>query len=63
MVKGVSVNKEQEDVIFLIFYDYDKLYFDAVEAAEMDTKHLAVIKARGKGYSFKGSSMLCRNYF
>lgn len=22
-----------------------------------------VLKARGKGYSFKGGSMLCRNYF
>lgn len=45
------------------FYDHDKNYFDAIEAAEEEGKHIAVIKARGKGYSFKGGSMLCRNFF
>lgn len=45
------------------FWDYDKAYFDAVEAAEQDSKHLAVIKARGKGYSFKAASMLDRNFY
>lgn len=44
------------------FYDYDKAYFDAVEEAERVGKHLAVIKKRGAGYSFKGASMLARNF-
>lgn len=44
------------------FYDYDRAYFDAVEKAELDERHLAVLKARGKGYSFKGASMLVRNF-
>lgn len=48
---------------FPSYYDYDKEYFDAVEAAERSGKHLAVIKKRGSGYSWKGGSMLCRNYF
>jgi hypothetical protein len=45
------------------YWDYDKAYFDAVEAAENNGKHLAVIKARGKGYSYKSASMLCRNFY
>ena len=45
------------------FWDSDYDYFMAIEAAETEGKHLAVLKARGKGYSFKGASMLCRNFF
>lgn len=45
------------------FYDYDKAYFDAVEEAERTGCHLSVIKKRGAGYSFKGASMLCRNFY
>lgn len=45
------------------FWDSDKQFFDMVEEAEVQGKHLVVIKARGKGYSFKTASMLCRNYF
>lgn len=44
-------------------YDYDVAYFLAIEAAEEAGKHLATIKARGKGYSYKGASMLCRNFY
>lgn len=44
------------------YYDYDKAYFDAIEEAEKRGVHLSVLKARGKGYSFKGGSMLVRNY-
>lgn len=43
--------------------DYDKYFFDYVEEAERAGEHAVVLKARGKGYSFKGASMLCRNYF
>lgn len=45
------------------FYDYDRAYFDAIEEAESQGKHLCVIKKRGSGYSFKGASMLCRNFY
>lgn len=45
------------------FWDYDKAFFDAVEEAERLGKHLTFLKPRGVGASFKGSSMLCRNYF
>lgn len=45
------------------FWDSDYDYFMSIDAAEAEGKHLVVLKARGKGYSFKGGSMLCRNYF
>lgn len=44
------------------FYDYDYYYFNAIEDAENAGKHMAVLKARQRGYSFKGASMLVRNY-
>ena len=47
---------------FADFYDYDAYYFDAVEEAEDNGQHVAVLKARGRGYSFKSASMLVRNY-
>ena len=47
---------------FADFYDYDYYYFNAIEEAELHGKHMAVLKARNKGYSFKGASMLVRNY-
>ncbi len=45
------------------YWDSDKQFFDAVEKAEEEGSHLAVLKARGKGYSFKTASMLNRNFF
>ena len=47
---------------FPMFWSYDKSYYDAVQEAEEAGKHLAVLKSRAKGYSFKGASMLVRNY-
>lgn len=44
------------------FWDGDYYYFNAIEDAENEGKHMAVLKARQKGYSFKGASMLVRNY-
>lgn len=43
-------------------FDYDKFYFDYLDEAENNGNHACVLKARGKGYSFKGASMLIRNY-
>lgn len=47
---------------FPSFWDGDYYFFQAVEEAEQQGKHLAVLKARKKGFSFKGASMLARNY-
>lgn len=44
------------------FWDYDYYYFNAIEQAEDEGKHMAVLKSRQRGYSFKGASMLVRNY-
>lgn len=44
------------------FWDYDYYYFHAIEQAEDEGKHMAVLKSRQRGYSFKGASMLVRNY-
>jgi len=59
-----SIRRKRERVeSFPNFWDYDRAYFEAVEEAEHNSHHLAVIKARGKGYSFKGASMLARNFY
>ena len=60
---GNKRNHRVRDLHFAQFYDYDYYYYNAVELAEQTGKHLAVLKARGKGYSFKGASMLNRNYY
>ena len=44
------------------FWDSDYYYFNAIEEAENLGKHMAVLKCRQRGYSFKGASMLVRNY-
>jgi len=62
--KHGKIKKRREKVReFPDFYDYDYYYFLGVQEAEDEGKHMVTLKARGKGYSFKGSSMLCRNYY
>jgi hypothetical protein len=58
-----QTGKQRRTRDFPRYYDYDKAYFDAVEEAERVGKHLVVIKKRQAGYSFKGGSMLVRNFF
>ena len=65
-----SINKLGEEVIkkvrkaaFPDFYDYDYYFFQSVQEAEEQGKHLCVAKSRRKGYSYKTGSMLCRNFF
>jgi hypothetical protein len=48
---------------FALFYDYDRTYFDVIDEAERVGKHLVTIKKRQSGYSYKGASMLCRNFY
>jgi len=45
------------------FYDYDRFFFDSIDSCEDQGKHLIVLKARRKGYSYKIASMLIRNYY
>ena len=45
------------------FYDGDWEYFQEIDKARADNKHMIVLKARRKGYSYKAGSMLARNYF
>ena len=45
------------------FYDYDYYFFQGIEEAEMEGKHMCVLKSRRKGFSYKGASMCCRNYY
>lgn len=45
------------------YWDGDRQYFDYLDEAEKAGKHGVVLKTRGRGYSFKGASMLNRNYF
>lgn len=56
-------NKAEGIKGFPRFWDYDKAFFDVVDEAERLGKHLAVLKARRKGYSYKIASMLCRNFY
>jgi len=60
---GVMRKKREKTREFPDFYDYDYYYFSGIQEAEDEGKHMVVLKARGKGYSFKGSSMLVRNYY
>lgn len=45
------------------FFDYDKFFFDYQDAAERNDKFGVAVKCRRKGYSYKGGSMLLRNFF
>jgi len=63
MRNGLTKHKKERVESFPLFWDYDRAYYDSVELAEVNGRHLAVIKARGKGYSFKGGSMLARNFY
>lgn len=60
---GTTYNKRINEVSFPDFWDYDYYYFSAVQEAEEQGKHLCVLKSRRRGYSFKGGSMACRNYY
>ena len=60
-VKEGKVSKRT--TTFPRFYDSDYDFFKAVEEAREEGLHMAVLKARRKGYSYKAGSMMNRNYF
>jgi len=45
------------------YWDYDYKYFHYLNEAEINGEHAAVLKTRGRGYSYKGGSMLNRNFY
>lgn len=53
----------RRDRSFPAFYDGDYEYFLAIDKARRENKHMIVLKARRKGFSYKAAAMLCRNYF
>lgn len=59
---GNTRTRRERVFAFPNFWDYDYYYFKAIEEAEDVGKHMAVLKSRQRGYSFKGASMLVRNY-
>ena len=59
---GNKRTRRERILEFPNFWDYDYYYFNAIEEAEAQGKHLVVLKSRQRGYSFKGASMLVRNY-
>ena len=61
--KGKSRRRAARIESFPDFYDYDWAYFNAIEEAENEGKHMVVLKKRGAGYSYKGASMLNRNFY
>lgn len=60
--EGNLRKRRQRILEFPSFWDYDYYYFCAIEQAELEGKHMAVLKCRQRGYSFEGGSMLVRNY-
>lgn len=60
--RGNKRTRRIRSLSFPSFWDYDAYYYYTIEAAEDVGKHLAVLKCRKRGYSFKGASMLVRNY-
>lgn len=60
---GSTTIKKTRDLQFPDFYDYDYYFFQAVEQAETEGKHLCALKSRRKGYSYKNAAMACRNYY
>jgi len=62
-VQGESRIRGERIKGFPKVWDGDYEYFHYLEEAEEKGSHAAVVKTRGRGFSFKGGSMLNRNYF
>lgn len=62
-IGGKKTIKRFRELAFPEFWDYDYYYFLAIQECEETGKHLAVLKSRRKGFSYKGGSMLDRNFY
>lgn len=60
---GTTKVVKKRELQFPDFYDYDYFFFQAMQEAEEQGKHMCVLKSRRKGYSYKNGSMACRNYY
>lgn len=58
---GEEQSKRKFD--FPRFYDGDFIYYHIVDLARKKNKHINLLKARRKGYSYKNAAMLARNYY
>tara|TARA_R110000765_G_scaffold44490_1_gene92204 strand:+ start:14180 stop:16165 length:1986 start_codon:yes stop_codon:yes gene_type:complete len=58
-----GTTQSRRERTFPSFYDGDWEYYHEIEKARAQDKHMIVLKARRKGYSYKAGSMLARNYF
>lgn len=72
ILKAIEDTKEETDSKYVKgkriydfpdFHDGDYDYYYYLDDAEKRGLHGVVLKARGKGYSFKGASMCTRNFF
>jgi heme-degrading monooxygenase HmoA len=61
--RGKMVHRQTTEKTFPSFWDYDHFYFSAFDECVENGKFMAVIKARRRGYSYKGASILCRGYY
>ena len=60
---GTTKVIKTRELQFPDFYDYDYYFFQAMQEAEEQGKHLCALKSRRKGYSYKNAAMACRNYY
>lgn len=63
IVNGMKKIVKTRELLFPDFYDYDYYFFQAMQQAEEEGKHLCALKSRRKGYSYKNAAMACRNYY
>ena len=69
MDRVIDVEQEDGSILskrfesFPRFYDEDHYYFLKCDEARKTGKHMVVLKARRKGFSYKAAAMMCRNYF
>lgn len=55
--------RSERELDFPLVWDSDYQFYHYVEQGEFDSEYGAVLKTRGRGYSFKVASMLDRNFY
>lgn len=62
LVKERENGKVDRVLDFPLFWDSDAYFFEYLEECRLAGKHACVLKTRGRGYSFKMSGIIDRNY-